>query len=131
MLLLDEPTRGIDVGAKAEIYALVRSLAEEGIAVVFASSDLPEVVGLSHRVLVCRSGNVAGGLFGDEIEPEAIMHLALGTPRMTAITAPRRRDVAWIAHSGLAAWVIVAALIVGLTIKDPRASGARRTSPTC
>jgi ABC-type sugar transport system ATPase subunit len=79
VLLLDEPTRGIDVGAKTEIYALVRALAEDGMAVVFASSDLPEVVGLSHRVLVCRGGEVAGELSGDEIEPEAIMHLALGT----------------------------------------------------
>jgi ABC-type sugar transport system ATPase subunit len=79
VLLLDEPTRGIDVGAKAEIYGLVRALAEDGMAVVFASSDLPEVVGLSHRVLVCRGGAVAGELAGDEIGPEAIMHLALGT----------------------------------------------------
>jgi ABC-type sugar transport system ATPase subunit len=78
VLLLDEPTRGIDVGAKSEIYGLVRALAEDGMAVVFASSDLPEVVGLSHRVLVCRGGAVAGELRGDEIEPEAIMHLALG-----------------------------------------------------
>jgi ABC-type sugar transport system ATPase subunit len=79
VLLLDEPTRGIDVGAKSEIYTLVRRLAEEGMAVVFASSDLPEVVGLSHRVLVCRGGAVAGELAGDAIAPEAIMHLALGT----------------------------------------------------
>jgi ABC-type sugar transport system ATPase subunit len=79
VLLLDEPTRGIDVGAKAEIYTLVRELAADGMAVVFASSDLPEVVGLSHRVLVCRGGAVAGELVGDDIEPEAIMHLALGT----------------------------------------------------
>jgi ABC-type sugar transport system ATPase subunit len=79
VLLLDEPTRGIDVGAKAEIYALVRGLAGDGMAVVFASSDLPEVVGLSHRVLVCRGGGVAGELSGDAIGPEAIMHLALGT----------------------------------------------------
>jgi ABC-type sugar transport system ATPase subunit len=79
VLLLDEPTRGIDVGAKSEIYSLVRALAEDGMAVVFASSDLPEVVGLSHRVLVCRGGAVAGELTGDAIEPEEIMHLALGT----------------------------------------------------
>jgi ABC-type sugar transport system ATPase subunit len=79
VLLLDEPTRGIDVGAKAEIYELMRGLAEHGMAVVFASSDLPEVIGLSHRVLVCRAGAVAGELSGDEVSPEAIMHLALGT----------------------------------------------------
>jgi ABC-type sugar transport system ATPase subunit len=79
VLLLDEPTRGIDVGAKAEIYALMRELAADGMAVVFASSDLPEVIGLSHRVLVCRNGAIVGELAGDAIEPEAIMHLALGT----------------------------------------------------
>ncbi len=56
VLLLDEPTRGIDVGAKTEIYKLMRALAEDGLAVVFASSDLTEVVGLAHRVLVCRGG---------------------------------------------------------------------------
>jgi ABC-type sugar transport system ATPase subunit len=79
VLLLDEPTRGIDVGAKSEIYSLVRGLAEDGMAVVFASSDLPEVIGLSHRVLVCRGGAIAGELTGDDIGPELIMHLALGT----------------------------------------------------
>ncbi len=79
VLLLDEPTRGIDVGSKAEIYALVQGLARDGMAVVFASSDLTEVVGLAHRVLVCREGALAGELSGDEIDPEAIMHLALGT----------------------------------------------------
>src|SRR5829696_7040399 len=79
VLLLDEPTRGIDVGAKTEIYALMRALAEEGLAVVFASSDLPEVTGLAHRVLVCRDGEVVGQLEGDDIHEEQVMHLALGT----------------------------------------------------
>ncbi|GAA4073516.1 sugar ABC transporter ATP-binding protein [Actinomadura miaoliensis] len=81
VLLLDEPTRGIDVGAKAEIYRLVAGLAAEGLAVVFASSELPEVTGLAHRVLVCRDGGVCGELTGDEIDEERIMHLALGTRR--------------------------------------------------
>jgi ABC-type sugar transport system ATPase subunit len=84
VLLLDEPTRGIDVGAKSEIYGIVRALAAEGMAVVFASSDLPEVVGLSHRVLVCRGGAVVGELAGAEIDDERIMHLALGTESMAA-----------------------------------------------
>src|SRR3954447_8000867 len=79
VLLLDEPTRGIDVGAKTEIYALMRELARDGLAVVFASSDLPEVTGLAHRVLVCRGGQVVGQLEGDEIDEEQVMHLALGT----------------------------------------------------
>jgi ABC-type sugar transport system ATPase subunit len=79
VLLLDEPTRGIDVGAKAEIYTLIRELAAQGMAVVFASSDLTEVIGLSQRVLVCREGAVVGELSGAEVEPEAVMHIALGT----------------------------------------------------
>jgi ABC-type sugar transport system ATPase subunit len=79
VLLLDEPTRGIDVGAKAEIYALIRALAAEGMAVVFASSDLTEVVGLAQRVLVCREGAVVGELQREQADPESIMHLAFGT----------------------------------------------------
>jgi ABC-type sugar transport system ATPase subunit len=77
VLLLDEPTRGVDVGAKAEIYRLVTGLAGEGMAVVMVSSDLPEVLGLSHRVLVCRGGGVAGELAGVAINVEIVMHIAL------------------------------------------------------
>ena len=84
VLLLDEPTRGIDVGAKMEMYGIVRALAAEGMAVVFASSDLTEVVGLAHRVLVCRGGAVVGELGGAEIDEERIMHLALGTEALSA-----------------------------------------------
>jgi ABC-type sugar transport system ATPase subunit len=79
VLLLDEPTRGIDIGAKAEIYRIIAELAAEGLAVVFASSELPEVTGLAHRVLVCRGGKVVGELSGDRIDEEHIMHLSLGT----------------------------------------------------
>jgi ribose transport system ATP-binding protein len=79
VLLLDEPTRGIDVGAKTEIYRLVASLAAEGMAVLMVSSDLPEVLGLSHRVLVCRAGGVVGELTGGDISEENVMHIALDT----------------------------------------------------
>ena len=79
VLLLDEPTRGVDVGAKAEIYRLVAALSADGMAVVMVSSDLPEVLGLSHRVLVCRAGGVAGELAGDAINEENVMHIALDT----------------------------------------------------
>jgi ABC-type sugar transport system ATPase subunit len=79
LLLLDEPTRGVDIGAKTEIYRLVTRLAVEGMAVLMVSSDLPEVLGLSHRVLVCRGGGVAGELSGDEINEENVMHVALDT----------------------------------------------------
>ena len=79
VLLLDEPTRGVDVGAKVEIYRLVEELVAKGHAVVLASSDLPEIVRLADRVLVLREGQLAGALGGDAITQLAIMHLAMGT----------------------------------------------------
>jgi ABC-type sugar transport system ATPase subunit len=78
VLLLDEPTRGIDVATKAEIYRIVRELAAAGMAVVVVSSDLPEVTGLAHRVIVCRLGQVVGELSGGDIAEEKVMNLALG-----------------------------------------------------
>jgi ABC-type sugar transport system ATPase subunit len=80
VLLLDEPTRGVDVGAKAEIYKLIEALTARGHAVLIASSDLPEVVRLADRVLVLREGKLAGSLARDEVTQLAIMQLALGTP---------------------------------------------------
>jgi ABC-type sugar transport system ATPase subunit len=79
VLLLDEPTRGVDVGAKVEIYRLVEELTARGHAVVLASSDLPEVVRLADRVLVLREGRLAGTLDGTAITQLAIMKLAVGT----------------------------------------------------
>jgi ribose transport system ATP-binding protein len=79
VLLLDEPTRGVDVGAKAEIYRLVEALTAKGHAVVIASSDLPEVTRLADRVLVLREGCLAGELAGDDVTQLAIMQLAVGT----------------------------------------------------
>lgn len=76
ILVLDEPTRGIDVGAKHEIHLLLRELADAGIAVIVVSSDLPEIVGLSDRVVVMREGHVAGELQGDEIDEDHIITLA-------------------------------------------------------
>jgi ABC-type sugar transport system ATPase subunit len=79
VLLLDEPTRGVDVGAKVEIYRLIEELTGQGHAVVLASSDLPEVVRLADRVLVLREGTLAGTLAGEQITQLAIMQLAVGT----------------------------------------------------
>jgi ribose transport system ATP-binding protein len=76
VLLLDEPTRGIDVGAKQEIYALIRALAAEGIAIVMVSSELPELLLLADRILVMCEGHPAGILGRAEASEEAIMHLA-------------------------------------------------------
>ncbi|GGL33510.1 sugar ABC transporter ATP-binding protein [Phycicoccus endophyticus] len=79
VLLLDEPTRGVDIGAKSEIYRIVRELAASGMAIVIASSELAEVIGLAHRVLVFRDGAVVGEVHRDPDSAERIMHLALGT----------------------------------------------------
>ncbi len=80
VLLLDEPTRGVDVGAKAEIYRLIEALTARGHAVVIASSDLPEVLRLADRVLVLRDGRLAGALDRADATALAIMRLALGAP---------------------------------------------------
>ncbi len=78
ILIFDEPTRGIDVGAKSEIYQLMRSLTEKGISIIMISSELPEVIGVSDRVLVFRDGEVAAELSGDEINSTQIMLHAAG-----------------------------------------------------
>ena len=78
VLLLDEPTRGIDVGAKAEVQALVAELADKGLGVVLISSELEEVVEGSDTVLVLRDGAALGSLFGDEISEDAIMTMIAG-----------------------------------------------------
>ncbi len=78
VLFLDEPTRGIDVGAKQEIYAEINKLAKEGMAIVLVSSELPEVLGLSDRVIVLFEGKVTGEFSRDEATPEKIMAAATG-----------------------------------------------------
>ena len=77
VLILDEPTRGIDVGAKAEIYALLRALAKEGVAVIAISSDMEEVLGISDRVVVMHEGVLTGILERQDLNEEAIMRLAV------------------------------------------------------
>ncbi len=76
ILILDEPTRGIDVGAKAEIHGLITQLAHDGVAVIMISSELPEVLGMSDRVLVMHEGHVTGILDRDEADQVKIMDLA-------------------------------------------------------
>jgi ribose transport system ATP-binding protein len=78
LLIFDEPTRGIDVGAKAEIYALMRSLAHEGVAIMMISSDMEEVLGVSDRVAVMHEGRLTGILDREACSEEAIMRLAVG-----------------------------------------------------
>lgn len=77
LLILDEPTRGVDIGAKVEIYRIVRRLADSGVGVLMISSELPEIVGLSDRVFVMVQGHVAGEIHGESLGEEAIMDLAV------------------------------------------------------
>lgn len=81
LLLLDEPTRGVDVGAKAEIYALVDELARRGVAVLMISSDMEEIIGVSDRVLVMHEERLTGELARSELTEQAVMHLATGRTR--------------------------------------------------
>jgi D-xylose transport system ATP-binding protein len=84
VLFLDEPTRGIDVGAKQEIYAQINRLAESGLAIVLVSSELPEILGLSDRVIVLHEGRVTGEFIRSEATPEAVMSCATGHARKAA-----------------------------------------------
>ena len=77
VLILDEPTQGVDVGAKVEIHKLIRNLASGGLAVILISSDLPEVVGMSDRIAVMRGGTITQTLPGNS-EPHTVMQAALG-----------------------------------------------------
>ncbi len=79
LVIFDEPTRGIDVGAKAEIYQRIRDLTYNGVGVIMASSELPELIGMSDRIMVFHEGRVAGELAREEFSEEAIMHLATAT----------------------------------------------------
>ena len=84
VLFLDEPTRGIDVGAKQEIYAEIDELARSGLAVVLVSSELPEVLGLSDRVMVMHAGRVTGEFPVDKATPELVMACATGQANQVA-----------------------------------------------
>lgn len=78
VLLLDEPTRGIDIGAKQDIYSLMEELAAQGVAILFVSSEMEEVLGMSDRALVMHEGQLAGELLRAELSEEAVMRLATG-----------------------------------------------------
>src|SRR5690606_12311517 len=86
VFLLDDPTRGVDVGAKREIYGLIREMSANGGIVIFSSTELPELVGLCDRILGLYRGRLAGEVSGDEMDSRALLHL-INTgeaPRATA-----------------------------------------------
>ncbi|MBN2093167.1 D-xylose ABC transporter ATP-binding protein, partial [candidate division KSB1 bacterium] len=76
--IFDEPTRGVDVGAKVEIYNLMNSLVEKGIGVIMISSELPEIMGMCDRILVMHQGVIRGELTREEATQEKIMYYATG-----------------------------------------------------
>jgi ABC-type sugar transport system ATPase subunit len=79
VLIADEPTRGVDVGAKQDLYALLVDLAARGLAVLLISNEIEEILGLCHRVFVMRTGAVVAELEGDDITEAAILAAAFGT----------------------------------------------------
>ena len=85
VLILDEPTRGVDVGAKKEIYSIINELAERGVAILMISSELPEIIGMADRVLVMHEGTVTAELQQEEMTQERIMHYATGGDKVAQI----------------------------------------------
>lgn len=83
VVIIDEPTRGIDIGTKSQIYAFIDRLAREGRSVIVISSDMPEILGLSDRVLAMRQGRAAAMLEGDEITEHALVRAIMGTRERT------------------------------------------------
>ena len=117
VLILDEPTRGIDVGSKEQIYTLVRSLADNGTAVIVISSELVEVLGLSDRILVMADGRIVGELAHDDASEEAVLRLITSrVPHTRSSSEPANevdtvtsKRLARFAAGGGAVWVVVAA----------------------
>lgn len=77
-IVFDEPTRGVDVGAKTEIYKVINTLAEKGVAVIMISSEMPEVIGMCDRVMVMRNGKISGEVGKDELSEETLIKFAMG-----------------------------------------------------
>ena len=81
IIIIDEPTRGIDIGTKQQIYAFIRDLAGQGKGVIVISTEMPEVLGLSDRILVMRQGRIAGTVDQSQMSEENIVRLAMGLER--------------------------------------------------
>lgn len=79
VLILDEPTRGIDVGAKAEIYKIMNDLAKKGVAIIMISSEMPEILGVADRIVVLREGNLSGEISGEDATQEQLIRFAAAT----------------------------------------------------
>ena len=98
--LLDDPTRGVDVGAKREIYGLIREMAAAGGIVLFSSTELPELIGLCDRILVLYRGRVAGELSGTDVDSRALLHLINTGQMPAAASAAANGAVPLATHQG-------------------------------
>ncbi|MGV3069346.1 ATP-binding cassette domain-containing protein, partial [Proteus mirabilis] len=78
VLILDEPTRGVDVGAKKEIYQLINKFKQEGLSIILISSEMPEVMGMSDRILVMHEGRISGEFSANNVTQEMLMAAAVG-----------------------------------------------------
>lgn len=123
LLILDEPTRGVDVGAKAEVHRQIRKLADEGLAVLMISSDLPEVLSLSDRILVMREGSIAAEFDAKEASEEKIMTAAAGTGAKAAERSRSSRKVQVPPILFPAALVVL--VVIAISVKEPRFLQAR------
>ena len=83
IVIIDEPTRGIDVGAKLEVYELINQLTADGRAVILVSSELPELIGMSDRIVMLHEGRIGGEFTRDEATPEKLLAAAMGAGEMT------------------------------------------------
>ncbi len=110
MLILDEPTRGIDVGAKAEIHRLMGELAGQGLAILMISSELPEVLGMSDRVLVVREGRIAAEFSRADATPERVAARDDGRRRGRRQDAKRGRVTRWLLNTVSQEWLLAIAI---------------------
>ena len=93
VMIFDEPTRGIDVGSKSEIYTLMRALADAGVAILMISSDMEEVIGVSDRIVVMQEGAISGTLKRDQFSEENVMRLAVARGRGTERGVMLKKDL--------------------------------------
>jgi ribose transport system ATP-binding protein len=94
IVIIDEPTRGIDIGAKQQIYNFIAGLAEDGRSVIVVSSEMPELIGICDRILVMRAGQIVGEVTGERMNETEIAVLATGANTKTAVRMTTRGDVA-------------------------------------
>ncbi len=149
VLILDEPTQGVDVQTKAEVHAMMADLARGGMAIVMISSELPELLGMSHRVLVMREGRVSGAFDRSEATQESVIYAATDAGRATAAaSAPRidatvpeatatataergtaaRRLSAALPRRELGLLVVIVAVVLGVSLLNPRMLSASNLS---